>query len=372
VAALIAGVVAGMAVGARWASRSTTIDGHPYVSLYDPPRSRAEAILVQGDGQAFAALAQDPLLARRAVFSPTAPRETAGEEAAYRAGRPLFGWLGWAVSLGRPGAVPVALLALTVLGAAAFVASTALAAASLGRRPDMAVLAVLLPGSVALLGSTGPEALGTGLAIAGAVLWCRERRWAGVVAMTAAALTRETLVIVPLAIVLDELRRRAWRPALLVPPAALAIWDLVDRSRYGYFPWAAGRGRLAVPWTSLGAAARWSAADAAVAIGGAVLVGAGTRRLPVMWRGIVAGYVGLALVMGPDVWKDWWAFSRPLLPLYAIAFIGCLPYAHRTMAGERPQNARAAVDGHPVWPWRRPLVGRAPTPLPTVSHTPPG
>jgi hypothetical protein len=326
--AVLAGLVATIAVGARWASRTVALDGHPYVSLYDPPRSRAEAMLVEGDGQAFAALAQDPLLSRPQVFSATAARERPAAEAAYRAARPLLGWLAWAVSFGRPRAVPGALLALTVIGAMALAVAVAFTAGSLERRADLCVAAVLLPGSLALLGSTGPEALGTGLALAGAELWRRDRRWLGAAAMTAGALSRETLVIVPLAILVLELWRRRLRPELAVPMVAVAAWDLIVRARFGYFPSSAARGRLAAPWTTIAGVTHWSPADALVAAIGVGLVLGGVRRLPLMWRAVLLGYVGLALVLGPQVWADWWAFSRPLLPLYAIALVGCLPGAH--------------------------------------------
>jgi len=332
VVAVLAGLIATCAVAARWATRHVGVDGHPYVSLYDPPRTRAEAMLIEGDGQAFGALAQDPLLSRPEVFSATGAHERPAQEAAYRAARPLFGWLGWAVSLGRPRAVAPALLVLTVLGAMALAAALAVVAASVGRRADIGVVAVLLPGSLALLGSTGPEALGTALALVGAVLWGDERReWRrlGIAAMTAGALARETLLIVPLAMAVVELRRRRVRLDLLVPMVALAGWDLVVRARFGYFPSAAARGRVAVPWTTLAGIAHWSPADAVVAAIGAALVLGGCRHLPATWRGVLLGYLALAAVLGPQVWADWWAFSRPLLPLYAIALVGCLPMAAR-------------------------------------------
>ena len=334
VAVLLAGLVAVVAIGARWASRTLDVHGHPYVSLYDPPRTRAEVMLVQGDGQAFGALAQDPLLSRPGVFSAVAAHERPGQEAAYRAGRPLFGWLGWAASLGDPGAVPVALLVLTGLGAMVLVAGVALAAAEEGRRADLAILAVMLPGSVALFATPGPEPLGTGLALMGIVLWCRERRWPAVALLTAASLSRETLVLVPLVLGISELLRRRPRPSLLVPPLSVAAWYLVDRARFGYFPFSAGQGRLAAPWTSLGALSHWGPSDVAFALAGVALLAVGFRRLPGTYQAVAAAYVALAVVMGPDVWRDWWSFSRPLLPLYAVALLGCLPHeaAARTLS----------------------------------------
>lgn len=72
----------------------------PSVTLFDRPADGLESVLARGDGQTFAALAQDPTLARPEVFrGPPA-------EAAYRAQRPLLGWLAWALSGGQPDRVP--------------------------------------------------------------------------------------------------------------------------------------------------------------------------------------------------------------------------------------------------------------------------
>jgi len=77
-----------------------------FVSLYDRPLSRVEAVLAEGDGQAFAALAQDPLLRRPAVMAPAG-------EFSYRAQRPVWGYLDWVASVGQPGLTGWALAGLT-------------------------------------------------------------------------------------------------------------------------------------------------------------------------------------------------------------------------------------------------------------------
>jgi hypothetical protein len=58
----------------------------PYASILRQtrPLSRVDTILAKGDGQAFAAIAEDPLLDRPAVLSSPAVF-------AYRAQRPLWG-----------------------------------------------------------------------------------------------------------------------------------------------------------------------------------------------------------------------------------------------------------------------------------------
>src|SRR4051812_48983127 len=72
---------------------------HGFVSNFDPPSSPIEVTANSGDGQSFAALAQDPSLSRPDVFY------RGKSEAAYRAQRPLAGYLAWAMSLGQPGLV---------------------------------------------------------------------------------------------------------------------------------------------------------------------------------------------------------------------------------------------------------------------------
>src|SRR5579859_8075241 len=73
-----------------------------YVTLYDRPVTGVDAVLGRGDGQAYAALAEDPTLARPNVI-------LGYHEAAYRAQRPLVSYLAWAGSLGSADRVPWAL-----------------------------------------------------------------------------------------------------------------------------------------------------------------------------------------------------------------------------------------------------------------------
>ena len=181
-AVLVAGMV-GMAMATvvvvvRWSSMELPVEGHPYVQLYDPPSGRAEAMLVIGDGQAFAALAQDPSLARPGVFRSTANAAPPGAEAAYRAQRPVLGWLGWIASTGRGGAVPAVMLLLTVLASGALVVVAAELARRVGRRVDLAPLVLLAPGAIVVLGGTGVEVLATALGLAGALAWTSGRRHA--------------------------------------------------------------------------------------------------------------------------------------------------------------------------------------------------
>ena len=335
---VLAGVLATASVYGRWAATPVHGSDHPYIVLYDPPRTRAEAMLVQGDGQAFAALAQDPTLSRPEVFNGSAAAVSPAHEAAYRAGRPLLAWLAWLVSLGQPERVPFALLALTVLGAMILVCGAALAATRLNRRVEWALLVLMLPGSVILFAWTGPEALAVGLALIGLVLW-PDHRWPAVLALTLGVLARETLLLVPVAMAVSEAARRRPFLPLLLPVLTLGAWDLIDRARFGALPTAAAEGRLSAPWNSWSAISHWHPIDIAIGMLGVALVIGGLLWLPPLWKSVLAAYIGLALFMGPDVWKRWQDFSRPLLPLYVIGFLACIPmprgHAHTRLAMPR-------------------------------------
>lgn len=193
---MLVGVVVGGVVAfgnvAAW-DLDQTDRGVPYVRLYDHPETQLEAILNQGDGQAFAALAQDPLLRRPDVF------RAGTAEAAYRAQRPLFGWAAWALSAGQADLVPLVLLLLSVVG---FASLGAVVAWQLVRRSASviwALLVLLSPGAMITLDWAGPEALGTAAALLGFALWRSGRSLPAVLALVAAGLLRESLLLVPLA-----------------------------------------------------------------------------------------------------------------------------------------------------------------------------
>lgn len=306
----------------------------PYVELYWPPETPAEVIVNQGDGQAFAALAQDPLLRRPEAFGGD------DAEAAYRAQRPLLGWLVWATSAGQAEAVPGVLLAWAVAGAVALAWGTRVLAARFGRRWDLAALAVLLPGSVAVLDWTGPEGLAAGAALLALWWWRRSARSWAVVLLVVASLLRETMVLVAVAIGVWELVRdpRGWRslvPLLAAPLAVLAWWEAL-RWRFDALPTdaaSAGEGRLGVPFAGLvGGIGYWDTADAVVAFVLAALLvaavwqhrSAGRQGDGLLWA-VVGVYGLLGILLGTEVWKRWQDFGRALLPLSAVAFVLALP-----------------------------------------------
>ena len=236
------------------ANQSTQCCGtSPYASIFrqEHPLSRIDATLAKGDGQAFAAIARDPLLSRPKVLATP-------EIFAYREQRPLWGYLAWALSLGQAPWVGIALAVLTALSVGAACAVTAFLLLERGLSPGWSLLVPIV--GLESLSELTPELLAFALLGLGIVLWQRQRTFGAVLALSAAALTRETMLIAVAALglwLLFEHPRRASAAAfravvpLSIPLCAYAIWITFVRVRIGAWPSGASQGRFALPGTGL-------------------------------------------------------------------------------------------------------------------------
>lgn len=326
--ALLAALVTAAMAWAWVESREGDTTGpDTYVRTFASTSRPVEVALATGDGQAFAAMAMDPTMARPEVYVTGVP------EAAYRAQRPLAGYAAWALSLGRPRLVAPVLAVLFVVGQALAVAAAAVLLRRRGGRPELAILVAALPPSFAALQWFGPEPLGLAFVLAGVLAW--ERRsgrsvWAATALFTLAGLTRETNLVVPIALGLVGLVRRS-RPtsellALATPGVAWLAWAVVVNARLGVWPWAAGECRLSLPLVGLrGGAEMWPSPPvvdvvlllsiAAVAVACVLM----RRADDLTW--VVVGFVVFISLVGDCVWAEWEHFTRPLLPFYVLGIV---------------------------------------------------
>lgn len=316
-------------------------DREPYVRLYAGERNQIEALLVTGDGQAFAALAQDPSLARPEVIAEHG-------EYAYRAQRPLWGYLAWTGSLGQPHLAGWALAVLTVL-AAGF--ACAVVARLLERRGANAwwALLVVAAGYESIVTLT-PELLALAWFVLGVLLWGDGRRGSAALALTAAALTRETMLVGVAALVAWELAHRAGPIAgrvrvllpLMSPFAAVAAWDGFLRLRLGTWPTGGGsEARLSAPGLGL-VDSLFAGVSPGLVLGvslGVLLCGLALWRAPhdvLTW--ISVAYALFASTFSQEVWTHA-GFTRALLPLYTCAFVA--------VVGARGQRVGQALGSGP-------------------------
>ncbi|MCU1451215.1 MAG: hypothetical protein JWP02_3385 [Acidimicrobiales bacterium] len=298
------------------------------VRTFDGRTSLLDRQLVRGDGQAYAALARDPGLRRPDVF------RGGPQEAAYRAQRPLYSYLAWAASGGRPGAVPLALLGINLLAAAGAAAAVAALSVALGSPWWLGPAVLLLPGALVPLNWSTADVLGLAIAVAGLWLWVRPQRrtWLAAACFAAAGLCRETYLVVPFALGVEALwrHRDGIRPilvSLVLTPVPYLAWIVVVHARYGAWPLGSRLGaatahRLAAPGFGIIEAAHgWGPSEIFNAAALVVIFALAVRRRRPWIFGVVAGYAALALVLGRDVWDFWHAFSRILLPLEVLGLV---------------------------------------------------
>lgn len=160
-----------------------------------------------------------------------------------RIGYPL---LARAVSFGNRNAVPFALLAVNVVGMFALGWLGAKLALSSGRHAAWGLLLPLYPGFVYSLGFDLGEIIAATFMVS-ALLASRERRtFVAILAASAAVLTRETTLVVPMGFALsgiwswirrsDVEDRNAILATGLVPMAVFAVWEIWLRVSWGSFP----------------------------------------------------------------------------------------------------------------------------------------
>lgn len=207
------------------------------------------------DGVYYYAQALDPVLTGRA--------HTLIDQAAYRYGHPLHGWLAAALSFGQAGAVPVALLVLGVAGLFAAGWAASMLARSLGASPWLGLLVAVSPGLLYATTVDTTETVGAALVLSALVAW-RHRRWGwSVLLIVLCCLDKEQYVAVPAGLAAYEaamaLRGRrlplAW-PAKLVAiaagPIVLAGWYLYVHARLGAWPNHYQSGNLTGPFVGWG------------------------------------------------------------------------------------------------------------------------
>ena len=188
------------------------------------------------DGQFYYRLALDPADLHRTAFGITL-------DTPFRLLRIGYPALAWALSLGQHAWVPAALVAVNVLAVGAIGLAGGLLAARAGRHACWGLLLAGYFGFFMSLGNDLTEPVAAACLLGGVLAVRRGRPLTAGLLFGYAALTRETAIVVALALALARLmeavRRRA-RPARadlawILPLALFTAWQLVLRAATGTF-----------------------------------------------------------------------------------------------------------------------------------------
>jgi len=192
------------------------------------------------DGQQFLSIALDPFLQNDGTIA-------ALDHPSYRYRRILYPLLGYLFGLGNPQWIPYALVGINILAIALITVIVAFYNQSRGAEPNKSLFVLTIPGVWITLTLSTADLLGSLLTLAAIHFEHRDRPrlTAGMIAL--ALLTRETLVIIWLAFLINNLwlkRQRFILPLILAPFPAI-VWN-------GYIwlrqlPGATGMGNFGLP-----------------------------------------------------------------------------------------------------------------------------
>ena len=282
------------------------------------------------DGQFFYRLSLDPLA--------TGEGEVAGvtyDIPALRTARITYPALTWVFSLGgQVSLLPWALIAVNVLALGGLGWAAAHLAVSVGRSAPWGLLAALHPGFVYSLTFDLAEIVTCMFGVA-ALVALQRGRWAlSVVALIAAALSRETGLVFPLAVLMAAVlpnigarrrgREQRSREAVVALTAVLSflLWQLLVAARTGVLPVLSSAGNnLELPFAGLlgaleaflppidsGVALRVVTLSLIVLVG--LAAGVGVRRAPTVLVWAWLGALAVVAVSSDFVWAGATGFAR--------------------------------------------------------------
>jgi hypothetical protein len=237
--------------------------GHVYTHRGQLPRGVLLVPSAGYDGQFYYRLALDPANWNKTAFGITMDQS-------YRYTRIGYPVLAWLVSLGQHQLVPVALVAVNVLGVAAMAYLGAMFARDSGRHALWGLAFAAYFGLVISVGRDTAEPMAEACMLGGLLAYRRSRPVLSACLFAVGAITRETILFAPAAIAVTRLiamiRGRA-RPGLadltwIAPAAAYgALEAAVHFVVKGEFPLLANSNRnLTMPFTAMVDALKYDAA----------------------------------------------------------------------------------------------------------------
>jgi hypothetical protein len=315
-------VIAGSYRQSRDILKNPAVDVAAYTHLYAGTRRPLGVMMARGDGQAYAAVAQDPALRR-----PQAWFSGAHQEALW-AHRPLLPYLAALGGVRGRSGVEWAQMVIVVLSGGLLAAGAGALCVSWRLPSLIGVFVALLPGAVDSFWYLTVDPLAVGLVLIGYWCWREERPAAGIVLFSLAALGRETMLVVPAILALGEIIRRRLPSALLIGGVPALVWltsTVAVNVRLGLHPLASGSsGEVVAPFTGLvHGAAQWHHWFEPVILASVILATAlvaALRPRDTVNR-VVLAYGALAALLGTNIWAFWGNAARVLLPLHAFALL---------------------------------------------------
>ena len=293
------------------------------------------------DGKFFFSQAMDPF-----YFHPEA-HAVHLDRPSYRAQRMLYPTLAGLGGLLGPSATVWGLLVVNVIGLGVGTLITARLAVAMGLTPWLGLAFTLNPGLIAALYIDGADIVAVAGLVAAVLFAVHNRPAATAVALSLSCLSRETMILAVIGLILYWYKERSRVPAVLFAPfIAVATWWAYVHVRLGE---GLGQDTQAIGLPLQGfieAAQRWLSTPGSLpdALIGVVLLFASITiavraiRRPSALGLSVAGFAVLALILSEPVWARYFDSARALAPVLT-AYVLLIPIEQRTDSNRVPVDA---------------------------------
>lgn len=297
------------------------VAGGPGVDAHAvPPGLTVRSDIAGYDGTMFYRLALNPFTREETAYGIKL------DNPAYRQQRIGYPLLTWLITFGRPRLIPWALLIINHMGVIAIAWLGDVLAAHFGAHAAWGVLFAMYPGFLMTISRDLSEIVACAFILAAALAFLKERPYLGATLLTFAILTRETAVIVAIALLL----RRKWIAS--VPLAIYAVWQAALALQWGVTPLKGRSPHFTLPFSEFAA----FFADAAprriymqrlhfaecmllaLVVIAVVLIWRRTT-IALEWRLAWLGFLALFATLPHDVWTEDFGFLRILGDFFVVS-----------------------------------------------------
>jgi hypothetical protein len=263
----------------------------------------------------------------------------------YRQQRIGYPFIVWILSLGHSAWIPALLVAVNIVAAAAMAAFAGAFAKRFGLNPLWGVIVPLYPGFVLTFSRDLAEIVAAMFAMGAIWAITSRRNAAAAILLTCAVLTRETTLLLAVALagswLIEKLMRRERRIGVItfaLPIAVYVVWQIFLAIRWGVSPLRAGAPDRQLPFVEF---ARFLAAAsyrrdhlerlyfleslflAAVVI---VIVLVWRRsRVPMEWKLAWLGYLAIFSILPHTIWLEDYGFLRIFADLFLVSAALIIP-----------------------------------------------
>jgi hypothetical protein len=270
---------------------------------------------------------------------------------AYRSQRIGYPFLAWALALGQPGAVIWTLILVNFLAVVATGYFAGWLARFLGAHAGIGLIISLYPGLIMAFSRDMAECTAVAFLLAGLVASLSRRHVLSMLALSLGVLTRETTLLLSVALAADALlaflRREPngdIRALVLrcVPGGVWVVWTVINRLKWGHLPAGDNRQALGIPFMGLRdfLVETWPLDTVhkiiwvleilsilALAVAAARCAWNRSAPRPILFAWCL--YATLASALYFEIWREDWGFMRILTEFFAMSVLVILTGPNR-------------------------------------------